>query len=192
MKLLHIDTSVLGENSVSRQLGAAAVDSWRRHDPDLEIRHRDLDRNPIPHLTSRTLSGEDATATAIGDTILQEFMEADVVVLGVPFYNFGIPSTLKAWIDRVAVAGKTFRYTEDGPQGLAGGKRVILAIASGGPHAGTPRDFAEPYLRTVLGFLGIEDIQVVRAEGVAISPEHRAAAVSGALASIPQAMPLAA
>jgi FMN-dependent NADH-azoreductase len=192
MKLLHIDTSVLGENSVSRQLGAAAVDTWRRHDPRLEVRHRDLDRDPVPHLSSRTLSGEDATATAMGDTVLQEFIDADVVVIGVPFYNFGIPSTLKAWIDRIAVAGKTFRYTQDGPQGLAGGKRVILAIASGGPHAGTPRDFAEPYLRTLLGFLGIDDIQVVRAEGVAISPEHRTAAVSAALAAIPQPMPLAA
>jgi len=192
MKLLHIDTSVLGENSVSRQLGSATVDTWRRHDPRLEVRHRDLDRDPVPHLSSRTLSGEDASATALGDTILQEFIDADVVVIGVPFYNFGIPSTLKAWIDRIAVAGKTFRYTQDGPQGLAGGKRVILAIASGGPHAGTPRDFAEPYLRTVLGFLGIDDIQVVRAEGVAISPGHRTAALTEALASIPQPMPLAA
>lgn len=192
MKLLHIDTSVLGENSVSRQLGAAAVDNLAAPDPRLEVRHRDLDRDPVPHLPSRTLSGEDASATALGDTVLQEFIDAHVVVIGVPFYNFGIPSTLKAWIDRIAVAGKTFRYTQDGPQGLAGGKRVILAIASGGPHAGTPRDFAEPCLRTVLGFLGIDDIQAVRAEGVAISPEHRTAALTEALASIPQPMPLAA
>ena len=192
MKLLHIDTSVLGENSVSRQLGAAAVDSWRRHAPDLEIRHRDLDRDPIPHLSSRMLSGAEATAAAGGDSILQEFMDADVVVLGVPFYNFGIPSTLKAWIDRVAVAGKTFRYTENGPEGLAGGKRVVLAIASGGEHAGSVRDFAEPYLRTVFGFLGVDEIETVRAEGVAISPDHRVSAVSAALAAIPQPMPLAA
>lgn len=192
MNLLHIDSSVLGEKSVSRQLGAAVVEAWRQARPGVQVRHRDLDREPVPHLDSRTLSGQDPSAPALADAIMREFLEADVVVLGVPFYNFGIPSTLKAWIDRIAVAGKTFRYTENGPEGLAGGKRVVLAIASGGVHAGTGRDFAEPYLRTVLGFLGIEDIETVRAEGVAISPEQRASAIADAVARIPEPLPRAA
>src|SRR5690606_29363346 len=100
-------------------------------------------------------------------------------------YNFGIPSSLKAWIDRIAVRGRTFRYTESGPQGLAGGKRVILALAAGGPHQGQPSDFVEPYLRQVFGFLGVTDIETVRADGVGLSPEHREAAIANARASIP-------
>lgn len=192
MKLLHLDSSALGANSVSRQLSAAVVDGWRARTPAIRVTHRDLDAAPLPHLSGRALAGEDAGATAIAAEAMQEFLDADIVVLGVPFYNFGIPSTLKAWIDRIAVAGKTFRYTESGPEGLAGGKRVVLAISSGGQHAGTGRDFAEPYLRTVFGFLGITDIEVVRAEGVAISPEARETAIAQALADIPQALPLAA
>jgi len=113
-------------------------------------------------------------------------------VIGAPMYNFGPPSELKAWVDRIAVAGKTFRYTESGPVGLAGGKRVILALAAGGPHRGQPTDFVEPYLRQVLGFLGITDIVTVRADGVSLSPAHRAAAIEQALADIPPALAAAA
>ena len=99
-------------------------------------------------------------------------------------YNFGIPSTLKAWIDRIAVAGKTFRYTENGPEGLAGGKKVIVASGRGGLHTGAPSDFQEPYLTFLLGFLGITDLEFVRAEGVAYSPEHRVKAIAVAKDSI--------
>jgi FMN-dependent NADH-azoreductase len=108
-----------------------------------------------------------------------------VIVVGAPMYNFSVPSQLKAWIDRVAVAGRTFRYTAEGPQGLAGGKRVIVASTRGGMHRGTVSDFVEPYLRQVFGFLGITDIEFVTAEGLAYSPEHRAKAMAAALASIP-------
>ena len=100
-------------------------------------------------------------------------------------YNFSIPSTLKAWIDRVAVAGRTFRYTEAGPEGLAGGKKVVIASGRGGLHSGTPSDFQEPYLRQVFAFLGIEDVEFVRAEGVAYSPQHRSDAIAAAKAAIP-------
>ena len=117
---------------------------------------------------------------------------ADVVVIGAPMYNFSIPSTLKAWIDRVAVAGKTFRYTENGPQGMAGGKKVIIASGRGGIHTNSPTDFQEAYLRQVFAFLGINDVEFVRAEGVAYSPQHRSDAIAGALASIPEPMRLAA
>ena len=123
---------------------------------------------------------------------MEQFLAADVLVIGAPMYNFSIPSTLKAWIDRVAVAGKTFRYTEKGPEGLAGGKRVIIASGRGGIHTNAPTDFQEAYLRQVFGFLGVTDIEFVRAEGVAYSPQHRSDAIAGALASIPEPMRLAA
>jgi FMN-dependent NADH-azoreductase len=115
---------------------------------------------------------------------MQEFLEADVVVIGAPMYNFGIPSTLKAWIDRLAVAGKTFRYTESGPQGLAGGKKVILASSRGGFHQDSASDFQEAYLRFLFGFLGITDLEIVRAEGLAVSPEQRSDGLAAAHASI--------
>lgn len=175
--VLHLDSSALGDGSVSRQLTRAVVDQARVRSPDLEVVVRDLDSSPLPHLTAQTL-GQDP------EGVLDEFLAADVVVIGVPRYNFGIPSTLKAWIDRIAVAGKTFRYTEHGPIGLAGHKRVVLAVASGGQHAGTSHDFVEPYLRTLFGFLGIHDIQVIHAEGVAMGPEARDQAISNAIDKI--------
>jgi FMN-dependent NADH-azoreductase len=185
MKLLHIDSSALGANSVTRDLSAAVVARWQAAVPGLSVQYRDLDANPVPHLTGGSLAGANADELADAAAIMEQFLAADVIVLGAPMYNFGIPSTLKAWIDRVAVAGKTFRYTENGPEGLAGGKKVIVASGRGGLHTGAPSDFQEPYLTFVLGFLGITDVEFVRAEGVAYSPEHRTNAIAGAKASIP-------
>lgn len=185
MHLLHIDSSALGAASVTRELSAAIVGRWREALPDLRVRYRDLDLDPVPHLTGRGLSGADADEVAAASRALDEFLAADVVVIGAPMYNFSVPSTLKAWIDRIAVAGKTFRYTDDGPQGLAGGKQVIIASGRGGLHSGAPSDFQEPYLCQVFGFLGIDDITFVRAEGVAYSPAHRTQALAAAHASIP-------
>ena len=105
---------------------------------------------------------------------------------GAPVYSFGIASTLKAWVDRVAVNGRTFRYTTSGPEGLAGGKRMVIVASAGGQHGGQPTDFVEPYLRQVFGFLGITDIEVVRADGIGMSPEHREAAIAQALGSLPE------
>jgi len=186
MKLLHIDASVLGDNSVTRQLTAAIVARWRQRVPGLEVQVRDLDHDPIPHLSAGTLAGRDELGAARDEAVLEQFLGADIVVIGAPMYNFGLPSSLKAWIDRIAVAGRSFRYTSDGPVGLAGGKRVVIALAAGGAHQGQPTDFVEPYLRQVLGFLGITDIEVVRADGVALSPAHREAAIAGALAALPE------
>jgi len=187
MKLLHIDSSALGSGSVSTRLTAAVVARLRQLNPAMQVQHLDLDADPLPHLTSRILSGEDPAAAERGQRVLQDFLDADVLVIGVPMYNFSLPSTLKAWIDRIAVAGKTFRYTAEGPQGLAGGKRVILAISQGGVHAHAgPSDFQESYLRFVLGFVGIADIEVVRAQGVNLSPEHREQALDQALHVIDQ------
>lgn len=186
MKLLHIDASALGDHSISRTLTAAIVKRFESADGRLEPIRYDLDADPIPHLTGASLAGANADEAARAERVLADFLAADVVVVGVPMYNFSIPSTLKAWVDRIAVAGKTFRYTAEGPEGLAKGKRVILAIAQGGVHAaGGPSDFQESYLRFLFGFLGITDIEVVRAQGVNLSPDAREQALSGALAALP-------
>jgi FMN-dependent NADH-azoreductase len=184
MKLLHVDSSVLGQNSASRELSAAVVARWQAALPGLQVSYRDLDATPLPHLSGGSLAGADATEAAEAERVMREFLEADVVVIGAPLYNFGIPSTLKAWIDRVAVAGKTFHYTETGPQGLAGGKKLILASSRGGFHQDSGADFQEPYLRFLFGFLGITDIEIVRAEGLAVSPQHRVDGLAAAHASI--------
>ncbi|MDH4907653.1 FMN-dependent NADH-azoreductase [Xanthomonas axonopodis pv. ricini] len=184
MKLLHLDSSALGANSVTRVLSAAVVEQQRRRHPELDVSYRDLDRDPIPHLTAQTLAQADPAEAAAAEAVMQQFLQADVIVIGAPMYNFAIPSTLKAWIDRIAVAGRTFQYTANGPEGLAGGKRVIIASARGGLYADPTNDFQEPYLRQVLGFLGIDDISFVRAEGVAYSPQHRADALASALAGL--------
>lgn len=185
VKLLHIDSSALAANSVSRQLTAAIVARWQDSVPGLEVTYRDLDADPLAHLTNAVLGGGDAAAAQASEAAMQQFLAADVIVLGVPRYNFGVPSTLKAWIDRVAVAGRTFKYTENGPVGLVGGKKVIVAEASGGEYAGTAIDFVAPYIKQVFAFLGITDVEFIRAERVAYSPEHKAQAIEAALASIP-------
>ena len=185
MKLLHLDSSALGANSVTRELSAAIVARWQDAVPGLTVDYRDLDTNPLPHLTGSVLTGADAVAKAEGDAAMDQFLASDVIVIGAPMYNFGVPSTLKAWIDRVAVAGKTFRYTEKGPEGLAIGKRLIVASGRGGVYGeSSPADFQEAYLRQVFGFLGISDVEFVRAEGVAYSPQHRTDALATAHASI--------
>ena len=192
MKLLHIDSSALGQNSVTRELGAAIVAHWSARADRPQVQYRDLDLEPLPHLNGRSLAKADPAEAAQAEQVLEQFLAADVLVIGAPMYNFSIPSTLKAWIDRVAVAGKTFRYTEKGPEGLAGAKKIIIASGRGGIHTDSPTDFQEAYLRQVFGFLGVTDIEFVRAEGVAYSPQHRSDAIAGALASIPEPVRLAA
>ncbi len=197
MKLLHIDSSILGEASVSRQLSAAIVRALTRVMPDTEVVRRDLDADPISHLDSRLLAavrpdiaanGTADVAAEKGAAVLEEFLGADIVVIGTPMYNFTIASQLKAWVDRIIVGGKTFRYTEAGVKGLAGGKKVIIASSRGGLYLpGMPQaanDFQETYLRAILGFIGIEDIEIVRAEGLALGPEQRETAMRAALASV--------
>jgi len=185
MKLLHLDTSALGTNSVTRELTAAVVARWQDAQADLAVEYRDLDANPLPHLTGSSLAKADPAQAEADEATLQQFLDADVVVIGAPFYNFSIPSTLKAWIDRVAVAGRTFRYTEAGPEGMAGGKKVVIVSGRGGQYGdASPADFQEAYLRQVFGFIGVTDVEIVRAEGVAYSPQHRADALAAAHASI--------
>jgi len=186
MKLLHIDSSALGANSVTRELSAAIVARWQDVLPGVSIEYRDLDADPLPHLTGSSLAKADPVAAAEDERVLRQFLDSDVIVIGAPMYNFGVPSTLKAWIDRITLAGTTFRYTENGPVGLAGGKHVVIASGRGGIHGNGPADFQENYLRHLFGFLGITQIEFVRAEGVGYSPQHRVDAIAGALASIPE------
>ena len=193
MKLLHIDSSVLGPHSVSRQVSAAIVERLRKTTPRLEIVYRDLSSRPLAHLSGSHLAAAQGAAPeaalqpdlTAGKTVLDEFLAADIVVLGAPMYNFTIPSQLKAWIDRIVVAGKTFRYGAQGAEGLAGNKRVIVAISRGGFYgAGTPAaigEHLETYLRWVFGFIGVTNLEFISADGVQVGPEHREKALAGAL-----------
>lgn len=185
MKLLHLDSSALGASSATRELSAAIVARWKHKLPQLQVEYRDLDANPLPHLTAASLSQSDPAEVSEAALALEGFLAAEVLVIGAPMYNFSVPSTLKAWIDRIAVAGKTFRYTPAGPEGLARGKKLIVASGRGGAHGDGPGDFQEAYLRQVFAFLGVTDIEFVRAEGLALSPEHRLQAMAAAHASIP-------
>lgn len=189
MKLLHIDSSALGAQSVSRELSAAIVARFTAGDESIDLHYRDLAAHPLPHWTPAA----DERAAAADRELLAEFLAADVVVLGAPMYNFAIASQLKAWIDRIAVAGATFRYTEAGPEGLAGGKRVIVAVSRGGvypPHA--PMDFQESYLRALFGFIGITELEFVRAEGLNLGAEPKREALDAAHTAIEQLpLPLA-
>lgn len=192
INILHLDSSAQGANSVTRELSAAVVARWQDAMPAVSVEYRDLDSHPVAHLTSAVLGQADASQVAEGERLMAQFLASDVIVIGAPMYNFGIPSTLKAWIDRIAVAGKTFRYTQDGPVGLAGGRRVVIASGRGGVHGNGATDFQENYLRQVFAFLGVSDIAFVRAEGVAYSPQHRVDALAAAHASIPAPLRVAA
>lgn len=187
MKLLHIDSSILGDNSVSRALTAQLVARIRAEHPEADVTYRDLAAQPLSHLSGGHLAGQ-AADQAEGAAALEEFLAADTMVIGAPMYNFTIPSQLKAWIDRILVAGRSFRYTADGAEGLAGGKTVHILSARGGLYAGDSAiaalDHQESYLRAVLGFVGVTDVRIVRAEGLAIGPEVRADAVAAAQAEI--------
>lgn len=182
MKILHIDTSISGAASISRQLSQAAVNRLLEHNPGSCVNYLDLVSHPLPHLTD---THGDAHS---GTTALEDFLEADVIVVGVAFYNFTIPSQLKAWIDRIVIAGRTFRYGDQGAEGLAGGRKVVLTIARGGHYrAGPslhPSEHAESYLRSIFNFIGVRDLEVVAADGVSMGEEARILATNTALASI--------
>ncbi len=193
LKLLHIDSSIQGEQSVSRAVTREIVSRWRAAFPGLEVTHLDLASEAVPHLSAGSLGHSDAGEAERDAGRLAAFLAADVIVIGAPMYNFTVPTQLKAWIDRVLIAGKTFRYTASGAQGLAGGKRVIVAISRGGVY---PQDaageYAESYLKHVFAFVGITDVTFVRAEGLAISPQSRQKGLDAALAAIPAPEALAA
>jgi FMN-dependent NADH-azoreductase len=180
--ILLIQSSPRGSESYSQRVADSIVNEIKDRDPNTKIIFRHLAEDPLPHVgpafisalsaKSEELTAAQSEALTWSDALIGELVTADVIVLAVPMQNFGIPSTLKAWIDHVVRAGRTFIYSEGGPEGLLKGKRLILVLASGGVYSNGPAkqlDFQEPYLRAVLGFIGLTDIEVVRVEGVAIS-----------------------
>ena len=196
MKILHLITSARGKESQSTKLGSAIVEKIQHKYPNSVLLKHDLTKTLFPHLEevhltsfftpAESSSPELLEAVKHSDEAIQELFDADIIVIDTPMYNFGIPSTLKAWIDHISRAGKTFKYTEKGPEGLLKNKKVYLAIASGSVFsegAWKAYDFTEPYLRAILGFLGITDVSVFRVEGVAI-PELKDNALPKALKTI--------
>ena len=194
MKLLHIDSSILGAHSVSRQLTAEVVAQWRQAKPDTTVEYLDLALNAPNHFGADALGIKGAAQAeptdaqraenAVSEKLVAQFLAADVIVVGAPFYNFSIPTQLKAWIDRLSQPGRTFTYTDKGPVGLASGKTVIVASTRGGAYstseAGQAMEHQESYLKVVFGFFGITDVRIVRAEGVAMGDAAKAAGIDAA------------
>jgi FMN-dependent NADH-azoreductase len=197
--ILVLNSSVSGEASISRLLVADAVTELSSRDPSAKIVFRDLAADPIPHLLPSTVAGVRAQAAspaeqearALSDKLIAELRAADTIVIGAPMYNFSVPTTLRSWFDHVLRAGETFRYSEAGPEGLLTGKKVIVVESRGGLYSEGPAqalDFQEPYLRQLLGFIGLTDVTFIRAEKIGYGPEAREQAVAdsrAALANIP-------
>ncbi len=208
MRLLHIDSSILGQNSTSRELTRAITEEWRANHPGTTVDYLDLAVDGPSHLSIESLGFRQPSApgaelsevqqreNAVSEALVSQFLAADVIVVGAPLYNFSIPSQLKSWIDRIAQAGRTFTYTDKGPKGLAGGKTVIVASTRGGVYSttdgGRAMEHQESYLQTVFGFLGITDVRFVRAEGLAMGAEAKARAMAAAQVAIEAASVVAA
>jgi len=199
MNILQINSSARAENSQSTRLAASIVERLRATHTNATLTTRDLSRTPHPALDEAALGAlftpadkrtpEQAARVALDDALIAELMAADVVVLGVPMYNFGVPAQLKNWIDAVARAGVTFRYTEAGAVGLVQGKKVYVALTRGGLYRNTPADTQVPYLKTFLGFIGLTDVQFIYAEGLAMGPEAEQKALASAQSQIEEVLP---
>lgn len=178
MKILHVDSSIAGDNSVSRKISAAAVDALSTANPGAEVVYHDLGVEPLPHLSLPDLADH---------RLADEFLSADVIVIGAPMYNFTVPTNLKAWLDRLAIAGKTFQYGGNGPSGLAGGRKVIVASTRGGFYGPespiASYELQDRYLQTFFGFLGIADVTFLHAEGLGMGPEQKERSVAAAIES---------
>ena len=202
-KLLIVDSAATGSQSVSRRLTGAVAEAFQAREAGVEIVRRDIGADPVPHLTEETgfairgaepQSDAARAAVQLSDALIREVQEADVIVIGAPMYNFGMPSTLKAWFDHLLRARITFRYTESGPEGLIKGKKAIVVESRAGLYSEGPSahmDSQEPHIRTLLGFMGVEDVTFVRAEKLAFGPEAAAEAIAAATGEI-EALALAA
>lgn len=202
MQILHLDSSILLEASASRVLSAAIVSEILAMSPGARLISRDLAVECIPHLDGAVAAGfRPLTSAAVDDTtrfervrsevLVTEFLTSDLIVLGVPMYNFSVPTQLKAWLDRIAQPGRTFQYTASGPIGLAGDKAVIVASTRGGMYSSGPAavmDFHEAYLKAFFGFLGITRVSIIRAESLTKGAELRSQSIKSALESIPAAL----
>lgn len=197
MNILHLDASTSGARSASRQLGAMLVQAWRDGTERPTVAYRDLAADPPAHLDGALLQAlrpaAGATSApspavqrelALTERAIAELLACDVLVIGAPMVNYSVPTQLKAWIDRVAQAGRTFRYTSAGPEGLVRGKQVVIVSTRGGLYAGTPGEVAldhqEAYLRAVLGFMGMREVSVLRAEGLNVGPAAKERAMAAA------------
>jgi len=189
-KLLQINSSIFSTGGQSSRLAERFVATWREANPRAKVAVRDLASEPVPHLDAARFGAfiakpeertvEQQAAANYSDALIAELKAADVIVLGLPMYNFGLPSTLKAYFDHIGRAGHTFKYTEKGPVGLLGGKKAYVFAARGGLYAGTPRDTQTAYVRDFLGFIGITDVEFVYAEGLALSEESKNASLARA------------
>jgi FMN-dependent NADH-azoreductase len=198
MNLLQINSSARRETSHSTRIAARIVERLRDADPEVTLTVRDLSTLPHPVLDEAALGAlftpadqrtpEQAARVALDDALIAEIKAADVVVLGVPMYNFGVSSQLKNWIDAISRAGVTFRYTEKGPEGLLKGKTVYVALTRGGKYRNTPADTQVPYLKTVFTFLGLTDVHFVYAEGLAMGPDAEQNAIASAHEQIEEAL----
>ncbi len=198
MKILQVNSSARAEGSHSTKLANALVERLSATQPQAVVTVRDLGRTPHPMLDETALqalftpaeqrTSEQAARVALDDALIAEIQSADVVVLGVPMYNFGVPAQLKSWIDAISRAQVTFRYTEQGPEGLLKGKKVYVVLTRGGLYRNTPTDTQTPYLKTLFGFLGMTDVQFMYAEGLAMGPEAEQAALASAQQQIDEAV----
>ncbi|MBU6438742.1 MAG: NAD(P)H-dependent oxidoreductase [Betaproteobacteria bacterium] len=198
MNILQINASARREGANSTRIADMVTQRLLQREPQARLSLRDLAATPHPMLDEAALgalftpadkrSPEQAARVALDDALIQEVQAHDVLVIGVPMYNFGVPSQLKNWIDAIARAGVTFRYTESGPQGLLTGKTVYLALARGGRYRDTAADAQVPYLRTVLGFLGMTELRLIYAEGFAMGPEAAAQALAQAQSDLETAL----
>ena len=194
MKILQINSSARSAGANSTRLADAITTRLKAANPGAVVELRDLAANPHPVLDEAALgalftpaeqrSPEQAARVALDDALIAQLQSADAIVLGVPMYNFGVPVQLKTWNDAIARAGVTFRYTENGPEGLVKGKKVYVALARGGIYRDTPADSQVPYLKGVLGFLGMTDVEFIYAEGLAMGPEAADKAFAEAEAAI--------
>jgi FMN-dependent NADH-azoreductase len=192
--LLQIRSSIFSDNGQSSRLANRFVENWKKANPGAKVIVRDLALDPVPHLDGARFgaflakpderTAEQAQVIGYSDALIQELKDADIVVLGLPMYNFGIPSTLKAYFDHVARAGVTFKYTDKGAVGLLTGKQVFVFAARGGLYAGTPRDTQTDFVRDFLRFLGLDNIEFVYAEGLAISPQSKEQSLATARAQV--------
>ena len=199
MKILQINSSARSEGSQSARLANTIVERLKAAQPDAELTLRDLASTPHPALDEAALGAlftpaEQRTPAqnarvALDDALIAEVQSADVLVLGVPMYNFGVTTQLKNWIDAIARAKVTFQYTANGPEGLLKDKKVYIALTRGGVYRDTHADSQVPYLKMVLGFLGLTDIEFVYAEGMAMGPEAEQKAIASALQQIEEVLP---
>ena len=204
--LLFVSSSLFGDGSQSRLIASEFIDRWRQSHRRTTVVERELTADSIPHLSlavlaasmtpADTRSAADQQAAALADSLIAEVEAADVIVLAAPMYNFSIPSTLKAWIDHITRAGRTFRYGAAGAEGLLKGRKVFIITGRGGIYSdGSPAkgmDFQEPYLRAMLGFLGLDDVTFIHVEGLKISPEAAASGIKRARKVIGDLLPAAA